>query len=84
LEGQRAGLAAADRSTSEESFRREKTRQNEEIAQLKEHLESARAARKESAEALDKTRSELIETQHSMSILSQRIEALDSDKAEVG
>ena len=82
LEGQRAGLAPSDRS-GDESFRREKTRQNEEITQLKEHLESARAAKKEAIDALDKSRSELIEVQHSVEILTQRIESLDSEKAEV-
>ena len=46
-------------------------------------LDAARASRKELQQELEVLRAESSESTHSLSILKQTVEALDSDKAEV-
>ena len=75
-----------DKARIEEASKRaatERNRHNDEVSQLKEMLEAVRASRKELQQELEVVRAESSESTHSLSILKQTVEALDSDKAEV-
>lgn len=86
LEGLQASTASPDPGKSEEVLRRaavERTRHDEEISQLKDLIESTRAAKKEAVEQLETVKLEAAEASRSLSSLQQTLETLDSDKAEV-
>lgn len=77
---------SSEKMRAEEHTRRaalERTRHNDEVAQLKEMLEAARSARKEALQDLETMKSEASDASRSLSSLQQMVESLDSDKAEV-
>ncbi|KAH8118910.1 hypothetical protein DFH11DRAFT_1561792 [Phellopilus nigrolimitatus] len=77
---------STEKARTEESSRRaalERSRHDEEVAQLRELLDAARVARKEALQELDAAKSAATDTSGSMSGLKDLIETLDSDKAEL-
>ncbi|KAI5118934.1 hypothetical protein M0805_003758 [Coniferiporia weirii] len=94
IEGLRAEVASleslharnsTEKARTEDCTRRialERSRHDEEVAQLKELLEAARTARKDALQELVAVKSESVDASNSMASLKQMVETLDSDKAD--